>query len=414
MDQKSLLTAEIIRKKKFTIMLCGVLLYFLTCMAKLLIPGIIFNDLQKIGLDTRMIAGTGAAFMYAYALSQLLAGVFSNRYGGVRILLIGGTLFAVGTTAFPWTANYPLMIFFRVVTGLGAGTVFLGVVKLVNDLFSAKFALVLGTVMLCSYFGPVCGTTPMVLLVKYTSWQWAMTIPGIIALAGIAVILTQIRGTIRATASGNALKLLLLMLKNVEMWKLCIFSPVIFGIYYIISSQLGQKILTDQCEMTPEGASTIIMTLTVIVALNNVAGNFVLRLCGNRKKLFCIYSFLLTLAGSAIGFFIFRTTASIIATAASFILIAIPAGFFPIFSAAAKELNPPEDTGLAVALLNFWCFIFIAGFQNISGRILQQYAISGSLSYPPAAYSAVFAFMSIASICGLLMCAFWKKLPVKS
>ena len=33
---------------------------------------------------------------------------------------------------------------FRVITGFGAGTVFLGVAKLLNDLFPAKFGLMLG------------------------------------------------------------------------------------------------------------------------------------------------------------------------------------------------------------------------------------------------------------------------------
>ena len=86
----------IIQKKKFAI------LYFLTCMAKVLIPGVIYDDLLACGLDSRQIAGTGAAFMYAYAASQLLAGIFSNRFGGVRILLTGGSLFALGTVAFTW------------------------------------------------------------------------------------------------------------------------------------------------------------------------------------------------------------------------------------------------------------------------------------------------------------------------
>ena len=47
---------EIIRKKKFAILICGVILYFLTCMAKGLVPGIIYNDLLKAGLSSEMIA----------------------------------------------------------------------------------------------------------------------------------------------------------------------------------------------------------------------------------------------------------------------------------------------------------------------------------------------------------------------
>ena len=94
---------ETLRRRKRTILGCGVFLYFLTSMSKVLIPATIFNDLQHLGLDAAAISATGAAFMYAYAASQLLAGIFADRYGGVRILLIGGSLFAAGSIAFPLT-----------------------------------------------------------------------------------------------------------------------------------------------------------------------------------------------------------------------------------------------------------------------------------------------------------------------
>ena len=73
----------------------------------------------------------------------------------------------------------------------------------------------------------------------------------------------------------------------------------------------------------------------------------------------------------------------------------------------AKELNPPEQTGLAVALLNFWCFVYIAAFQNISGRILQHFAISGQTGYPASAYCGVFIFLSIANAAGLIASCFY-------
>lgn len=61
---------------------CGVVLFFLTSMAKVLIPATIFGELQKLGLGVESISALGALFMYAYAASQLLAGVFADRYAG--------------------------------------------------------------------------------------------------------------------------------------------------------------------------------------------------------------------------------------------------------------------------------------------------------------------------------------------
>ena len=100
MDSSSF-TLEQINKKKFYILICGVMIFFLTSMAKVLIPNTIFTDLQKLGLEVDRISSLGAAFLYSYAASQLLMGCFSDRYGGVRILLIGGSMFSLGTVIFP-------------------------------------------------------------------------------------------------------------------------------------------------------------------------------------------------------------------------------------------------------------------------------------------------------------------------
>jgi hypothetical protein len=94
-------------------------------------------------------------------------------------------------------------------------------------------------------------------------------------------------------------------------------------------------------------------------------------------------------------------------------LIAIPAGFFPFFGNVVKELNPPEDTGLSVALLNFWCFVFIAAFQNIGGRILHCYSAETSNSYPPEAYCGIFIFLAVSGITGVIAAFFYPENSAK-
>ena len=173
--------------------------------------------------------------MYAYAASQLLMGIYSDRYGGVRILLIGGGLFTVGSMGFPLCSNPCLMYGFRMITGFGAGTVFLGVAKLLNDLFPAKFGLMLGIALLISYFGPVTGTVPMVWLISCLGWRQALFLPGAICFLAMAGILLLMPGTIRKTVPGQTFTPLFHMLKNRPMRLLCLSSALIFGIYYKLS-----------------------------------------------------------------------------------------------------------------------------------------------------------------------------------
>lgn len=392
----TLLSEETLRRKKMIILCCGVVMYFLTSMSKILIPGTVFNDLQRAGLDVKSISALGAFYMYAYAASQLLAGIFSDRYGGVRILLIGSSMFTAGTLGFPFSENIYLMYFFRLLTGFGAGTVFLGIAKLLADLFSAKFALAMGTALVCGYIGPTAGTM-IVFLINAVGWQWAMAIPGVIALTVLAVIVIFMKGTIRPVTRGQSLAPLKAVARNSKMWLLWLTSSVVFAAYYVVLAQIGQKSISDFGGISPEKAATCIMIMTIMVAVNNMGVSLAVKLCGNRRKVVTVAGIVCTMAGGILGWCTMKYGFGLAGILGAFFLIALPAGYFPLFSVIVKDMAPPEYTGLAVALLNFMAFVFIALFQNISGRILQGFtAVNGV--FPPDAYSAVFLFIAIAAV----------------
>ncbi|MBO5791785.1 MAG: hypothetical protein J6S54_04855, partial [Lentisphaeria bacterium] len=108
-----------------------------------------------------------------------------------------------------------------------------------------------------------------------------------------------------------------------------------------------------------------------------------------------------TLAGGILGWYAFSHGLGLPWVLGAFFLIAVPAGFFPLYSVIAKELAPAEYTGLSVALINFMAFVFIALFQNISGRILQNFtAVNGV--FPPEAYAGIFLFIAIAALPGVI------------
>ena len=390
--------ADALRRKKTLILLMGVALYFLTSMSKVMVPGTIFDDLLRRGLDARQIARLGAFYMYAYAASQLLLGIFSDRYGGVRLLLWGGGSFALGLLGFPYAPNLALMLVCRVMTGFGAGIVFLGVAKLLDDLFPESYALAMGLIMVVASCGPVCGTLPTVVLVRRIGWQAAMALPGVLAVAAMAGIVARMRGTLKPAVPGNAFRALGALTRSRPMWMLCLASSIVFGCYYMLVAQIGQKCLSDCCGMGAKAASTCIMCLTILVAANNLTCNWLLRLFGQRRKPVAGIGLALLLTGALTGWLAFRSAhPHPVAVVAAFACIAFPAGFFPLFAAIAKELNPPEQVGLSVAYLNFLAFVFIAAFQNIAGHILHGVApVDGA--YPPNAYLRIFGFTLAAAV----------------
>ena len=313
------------------------------------------------------------------------------------------SLFAAGTIMFPLLDNYFLMLPARVITGFGAGTIFLGVAKLLDDLFSKRFGIALGIVLVFGYLGPTTGTMPMVKLVETIGWRTAMILPGVIALIPMTLIFLLKSGTILPVTRGQTFEPLFVMLKNKNMWFASLACATIYGTYYTLLGQIGQKTLTDLYALPAAKAALWMMVLTIIVAGNTFFSNMYLALAGNRRKVMIISGVLLSLAGILLAQYGFHVNGNAAYFIVSAILIAFPAGFFSVFGIIAKELNPPKYVAMSVAYINFMAFLFISSYQNITGWILKAYPIRpGSLAFPLQAYNAVYLFFLAGAVISLI------------
>lgn len=387
-------------RKKVIIFYAGVLLMFMTSMNKVLVPNAMFDELKnELGISGEKLAAMGAGFMYAYAISQLALGILSSKFGGVRILLFGASMFTLGSITFPFLSSANLMILTRALTGLGSGTVFIGLAKIIGDIFPKKFSQVLGIVLFFTYFGPVTGNLPMVALVRATSWRIAMAVPAVISLFVLITILIFLRGTLKPVLKGDTLSPLWILCKDKNSWLVFAASSVVFGSSYFISTIAGNKILTDIGRISPFAASLAVTIFAVVIAMNNIFGAIILKLLNNSRKALMMLAGIFHLTGTilcAISVYKNWGTFFIIA---GFMSIAIPAGLFAVFSTVIKELHPQKYTGLAVAMLNFFAFVAIAGCGNIAGSVFARF--EGGATYPPVAYAIIFGIFSCFALAGL-------------
>lgn len=402
------LSPVILNTRKTMIFRCGVLLMFFTSMSKVLIPGAIFDPLQHdLGLNAAQLAQLGASYMYAYAISQFLMGIFSDRVGGVRILVIGGLTFTAGMLIFPFSSALWLLMASRFLAGLGAGTVFLGCAKLIADLYPQRFSAVLGYALLISYFGPVTGTAPMVWLANTVGWRLAMLIPAIFSLASLAGILAFVRGTFQPIKHGESLwNPVLQVMRRIDILRLFVASSLIFGSYYVILTLMGRKCLEDAGGFSTRAAAIILMVLPIIVASCNLFAGVICRTMRNRYGLLMMLFSAMSLAGGLLGGAVFHFGLPGWCLLPAYLLVALPAGFFPVYSTMAKDNCPPELTGLVVALVNFWAFVAIAGVGDLAGRIMRSHEFSAQsvnnvIVYPPDAYLEVFALFILTGFIGL-------------
>ena len=222
-----------------------------------------------------------------------------------------------------------------------------------------------------------------------------------VALVAQIAILSLSKGTIQPARRGNALLPLWEMIHNGKMWMICIPSSIMYGAYYMIITLIGQKSLTDIFEMNCITAARIMLILTFFVAGMTMGVNALLRLFGNRRKATALLGGGCTVAGVIAGYLSFSGTGTLPLLIIAYFLLAIPGGFFALFCTIGKELNPPEDTGLAVAAINFMASSAVATFQYFGGMILGQFPLVEQ-HVPMEAYQTLFKVLAGIACCGII------------
>ena len=403
-----------VRRKKFLILCFATLLLFFTSMNKILVPGAVFSDMQaSLGVTGSQLAAMGSAFMYCYALSQLVLGLLCHKFGGVRILLIGGGLFTAGSLLFPLLQNPFLLIAARGMTGIGAGTVFIALAKLIADIFPKKFSSVLGLTLFIGYLGPVAGGLPFVSFVKAVGWEKAFLAIGVTVGVAMLFIIFLSPGTLKKIRGSESIfSPLWVLLRNRASNCLNLSSMIIFGAHYTILATIGQKTLEDYASFSHYSASLWMSVLAGIIAACNLGTGTILAIFRQKRRRILLTASFLCLCGGLAGIAVFSLRLPGYLAPCVFILLALPAGCFPLYGTQAKELNPPEHVGLSVAMLNFFAFVGIAIGGNAAGLVLSRYelaekagkivsAMGGIVHYPPEAYRDIFIVISIFAFIGV-------------
>ena len=248
----------------------------------------------------------------------------------------------------------------------------------------------------------------MVWLVGKIGWRWALMIPSLMASVATLGIIFFSRGTMDKIESGESLwRPVLQVMGKSEMIRICLSSSIVFGAYYALLTLMGRKCLEDVGGFSVKNASLIITMLTIIVASCNLIGGTVCKVAkGHYGALMAMFSSL-SLAGIVIGWLSLTHGWHGGFLALSYVMIALPAGFFCVYGTMGKEISPPKYVALAVALVNFWAFVMIALVGDWAGRVMRGHEdaaqkIGDVLVYPLAAYQGVFVVFFCTAVVGLI------------
>ncbi len=389
-------------------------LYFFSYVQRVAVPGTVFDELQlEFAASAGAIATLSAIYLYIYGGLQVFIGLAADRWGGGRVLLIGGILLSLGAIAFPLARSIPDLYAARALVGLGASAMFISIVKEIDSLFEARhFAMVLCTVCMIGYTGGLFGTLPFERLVARLGWRPSLGLAGILTVAATlaaALVLKRLGRLCRPPGPpGNRLYLRDILV-NRSCYPVLGAGSINFVLYFIWQAVFGKKMLMDACGFSSAGAAAITGGMMLCSMGVTVASGFVSRLIGNRRKPILVACALMTLLAVGVMSFSLTPGAGARLMLPACLLLGAASGASALFCCSMKELNPERAAGASVGFINSICYLTIAAVVNGAGAMLDRFrgqalATASALVYPAAAYRLVLLFcLALAGVS--LLCA---------
>lgn len=391
---------------RFTLIFLGAMFYFFANFQRIAIPGAVFDVLQhELRVSAPYITAFGAIFMYIYAFSQLVNGVLVDRYGGLRVMMAGGVVLALGCLLFPATSNLALMYFSRALVGLGGSMFYLSLIRELRECFSDKNFGIAISVMLCiGYSGGIAANAPFVFAMKYLAWREILFIlAGVVVAALLIFILLSAK--IRFPEINKNVKLRILPFRLVlhkrHNRNLFSFACCNFGISYAIQAILGKKFLEDFCLMSSSKAAMVLSGMAVIAAVFNIVNAAFCRMCHNHRVIFLKNASVITFVSLLLIciFLIFNIKTDAIAII--FCILAANASLTSLLVPVLHLTNRKMISGTAVSIMNFCFFMMVGILGTAAGFLLNVFApqkIGNVLVYSNKSYLLVFGLFFIISV----------------
>ncbi len=388
----------------FGLILLGSLFYFVANFQRIAVPGAIFDILeQELAVGAPQITAFGAIFMYVYAFTQLLNGIFVDRYGGYRVMAVGAIIMTVGCIIFPLTSNLPLMYFSRALLGLGGSMFYLSLIKELGLLFEEKdFGIALSFMLFIGYAGGIAANAPFVMAMRVLSWrELLLIIAGVVLVSVIAYIILMPKAKLPEVNTQVSLKALpfQLVLHNKHNRALFTFACCNFGISYVIQTVIGKKFLEDFCMLTSAKAAVVLSIMAIVAAIFNIINASVCKLFHNHRVIFLkCASYITFFSLLAICIFIWLDIRTVF-IAFIFCILAANASLSSLLVPVLYATNPKMISGTAVSILNFSYFMMVGLLGTATGYILNIFEpvrIGKTLVYSNNSYLLLFAvFLSL-------------------
>ena len=400
-------------KEKFTLT-CSITLtiwvmYFFATLQKVIIPGATFDEIQHIfNTNAAKTAQLGAAFMFAYAVMQLVVGTLADRFGGRRVIAAGGSLLCISSLASGIGDSFALLFFWRGLTGIGAATIFLAMVKELSRISKDKFPFLLGTAQLIGFAGGIAGASPFVAGIQNFGYHKMVLGAGIASLLPylLYVVLFSKSEPLpvlsESPVSAGNLKRIFTKSNMFQIYA----TATSFGIYFSLQSIIAKKFLEDFSSMTPAVAGIVLSLMLLISAFNGFLVAGVIKLMKNRNAfLIRCASCLMLMAVALVVLAVLTNFRNQFFFGAVMMLFPVAANLSPLILERLRATNPPEIFGAVASISNASAYLWVALAGMLAGKLMDVFppaTVDGVNIYGRNSYLLVFGTFAVLEIIAVI------------
>lgn len=378
------------------------IIYFFANLQKVIIPGAAFNELQQMfALDAAGVTKLSAIFLGVYAVAQLFIGVLADRFGGAKVIIAGGAVFCIGSLLSAFDSSLPMLYFSRMLTGIGAASIYLSMVKEISRVAGNAMPMVLGVVMIIGYSGAIAGASPFIAGVEKFGYVPMMLATGAATILFYAVyVFSAFRDNfppVNKEVKFN-LESYLVVFKSRQNVCLIFAIGISFGIYFAMQSTIGKKFMEDFCGMSAKSAGIVLTVTMLIASFNGLIVANISRLLGNRRMpviLFCGFGCLAS-TGIILLTVCFNLNAWI--AVAGIILMAFSGNITPVYVASLKESNADNRFGTVICVGNSLAYGISAVLSDCAGKMMDIFPpeiTDGIKVYGQNSYMLIFGVLMI-------------------
>jgi predicted MFS family arabinose efflux permease len=327
----------------------------------------------------------------------LPGGMFGQRFGAKRVVLIGLAMMAIGGVMMGMSSSFATAAAGRLISGVGAVLVTVLISKMVTDWFAGREIVTAMSIAIVSWpFGLAVGLVTYGSLAVTLGWSTVMHFGALAALVAFALVLLVYRDPPDTPTTAKSTFRLGLTRRE---WLLVLIAGAIWGLFnvaYIVLISFAPDLFTTRGYSLPEASWIVSVIGWVLIPSIPLVGNLVERV--GRPNAFMVGG--LAIAAAA-AFALPFVNAPLIALGFLVLAIGVPAGL--IVALPAQVLRQQSRAG-GMGVFFTCYYVAMAFLPGVAG-------LARDMSGSPAAPALFAAAMMALCVLGLMLFHVAKRIP---